>query len=215
MRKSILGIISMAALVTVSLCGCSSKNEVGDITVNAGESAIYIEDDGTVSYAMSEAFGQEYYDKGDLEDMIEDEIDEFNVGPYASSTESADLDSFSVKDDVATAIITFETIDDYVGYVRAYNGKSEKEMFIGKISDALDSEIKISGDFTEVKDGASTENTIKGSKIKEMDSNIIVVDEKLKVQLESKTIQYTSSNCIVKDGIVTVNDSEPAYIVYK
>lgn len=215
MRKNIFGILLLITLITVCVCGCSKKNKVGDITVNPGESAIYIEEDGTVSYAICEAFDQEYYDKDDLKDLIEDEIEEFNVGPYASSTKSADVDSFQVKDDAATAIITFESIQDYVNYVQHCNGQEEDEIFVGKISDALDSDIKISGEFTVVKDGAATEETVKGTAIKELDSNIIVVNEKLIVQLENKEIEYISANCTIADGIVTVTDDETAYIVYK
>lgn len=215
MKKSIFGIMASVVLIMVSVCGCSDKNKVGDITVSAGESAIYMEEDGAVSYAICESFDKEYYDKGDLKKLIEEEVDEFNVGPYASTTDAADFDSFQVKDDVATAIITFDTIDNFVSYIRNYNGKSEKEMFIGTISEAQDKGIKIVGDFTEVKDGASGEETVKGKAIRELDSNIIVVSDKVLVQLENKEIQYTSANCTVKDGIVTVNDDEKAYIIYQ
>ena len=39
-------------------------------------------------------------------------------------------------------------------------------------------------------------------------------DQKIKIQLEGKTISYVSENCSISDGIVSVNDDLVAYIVY-
>lgn len=213
MKRSRVLITVLTALMLFSITGCS-KSKVGDIEVDAGESAIYIDAEGAVSYAICESFDKEYYDKGDLKDIIKKEIDEFNAGPSSSETDSAKLASFKNKDKKITAIIDFKTINDFVGYAKEYNGEGDNEIFIGKISDAVDEKIKIAGNFTEVKDGLVTDKTIKGAEVKKLESNIIVLKEQMIVQMESN-IKYISENCTIKDGIVTITDDETAYIVYE
>lgn len=213
MKKNRVLMTVIVAFLFIGVTGCG-KNKVGDLTVDAGESAIYLDQDGTVSYVMCEDFDKDYYDKGDLKEAIKQEIDDFNAGPSSKETDSASLESFKVKDKKVTAIIEFKSTDDFVGYVKEYNREGDDEIFIGKISDAVDEGIKISGKFTEVKDGLVTEETIKGTEVKKLEDNIIVLKEQMLVQMEGN-IKYISENCTIEDGIVTITDDEIAYIVYE
>lgn len=214
MKRSIIGIVLVIMLIGTLFVGCG-KSDMGDITVNPGESAIYIKEDGSVSYAVCESFGEDYYDKGDLKDMIKEEIDEFNAGPSASELDSAKLDSFKVKKDVATAVIHFKTIKDFVNYAKECNGEGDDEIFIGTVAKAVEEGYKISGDFAVVKDGVLAEDTVKSSEVKKSEDNMILLKEQMIVQIEGASVKYLSENCTIKDGIITVSDDEKAIIVYK
>lgn len=213
MKNSIIAIVLMIMVIGTIFTGCG-KSKIGDITVSAGDSAIYIKEDGTVSYAICESFEEDYYDKGDLKDIIKEEIDEYNAGPSASELDSAKLESFKEKDDVVTAIIEFKKIEDFVNYIKDYNGEGDDEIFIGDMATAVEDGLKISGEFTVVEDGNATEETVKGADVKKSEDKIILLNEQMIVQVDG-SVQYISSNCTIKDGIVTVTDDETAYIVYK
>lgn len=213
MKNSVIAIVLMIMVIGTIFTGCG-KSKIGDITVSAGESAIYIKEDGTVSYAICESFEEDYYDKGDLKDIIKEEIDEYNAGPSASELDSAKLESFKEKDDVVTAIIEFKKIKDFVNYIKDYNGEGDDEIFIGDVAAAVEDGLKISGEFTVVEDGNATEETVKGAEVKKSEDKIILLNEQMIVQVDG-SVQYISSNCTIKDGIVTVTDDETAYIVYK
>lgn len=213
MKKSIIKVILMIMITGTIFTGCG-KSKIGDITVSAGESAIYIKEDGTLSYAICESFQEDYYDKGELKDIIKEEIDEYNAGLSASQLDSAKLEYFKEKDDVVTAIIEFKQIKDFVNYIKDYNGKGEDEIFIGDMATAVEEGFKISGKFSVVENGNPTEETVKGAEVKKSEDKLILLNEQMIVQVEG-SIQYISENCTIKDGIVTVTDDETAYIIYK
>lgn len=213
MKKSIIAIVLIMIVSCVMISGCS-KSEIGDITVKAGESAIYIKDDGTVTYAICESFEEDYYDKGDLKETIKNEIDDFNAGSSSSEFDSAKLVSFKEKKDVVTVIMEFKKVNDFIGYIKDYNGEGSKDIFIGDVAEATDNGIKISGDFYAVEEGKLTDETVKASDIKNSEDKMILLREQMLVQVDG-TVKYLSANCSIKDGIVTVTDDETAYIIYK
>ena len=63
-------VLVMVMAVGLTACG----NKVGDIEMKEGESAIYIDEDGTVSYGVSEKFAEDYYNEDDLQKKIDAEI---------------------------------------------------------------------------------------------------------------------------------------------
>ena len=69
-------VLVMVMAVGLTACG----NKVGDIEMKEGESAIYIDEDGTVSYGVSEKFAEDYYNEDDLRKKIDAEIEDYNNG---------------------------------------------------------------------------------------------------------------------------------------
>lgn len=199
----------MTIVLAFGLTACGST--VGDISLEAGQSAIYIEDDGTVSYAVSETFEKDYYDKGDLKDKIENEVDAYNNSSDASVNGAVSLKDFKVKSDVATMVLELATEYDFLTYMQNYNKINNDKFYIGKIED--NSDCKVKGDFVSP-DGK--EVTV-GKEIKKMsDANILIVNEAYKVQVDG-TIKYVSDNCTIgDDGIVSTAKAEDgtSYIVY-
>ena len=207
MKKKIVFIIS--AMLALGLTACGST--VGDIDLEAGQSAIYIQENGAVSYAVSEKFDKDYYDEDDLEDEIEKEVAAYNAGEGASVKDAVKLEDFDVSKDTATMVLEFATNYDFLEYIMDYNNISADKFYSGTISGNSDCTIK--GDFV----SADGKETMKGKKIRNMtEADILIVDEEYKVQIEGKVL-YTSTNCkIDEDGIVTTAkvDDGMSYIVY-
>ena len=200
----------MSVVLTLGLTACG--HTVGDVELEAGQSAIYIQKDGMVSYAVSESFDKDYYDKDELKKEIEAEIKAYNASSDASVDDAITLDSFSVSKKVATLSLDFTTTYDLLNYMLNDNRVEKDKFYIGTIDSNDD--CKISGNFVE----PGKKDKIKAKTIKSMtDSNILIVDEQYKVQVEGNVL-YTSDNCkIDDDGIVTTakSDDELSYIVYE
>lgn len=207
MKKLTALIIAVVMMVGLTACGST----VGDITLEAEQSAIYIQEDGTVSYAVSEKFDKDYFDKGDLEEKIEEEVADYNKSSTASVADAIEINKFKVKSDVATLVLDFITTYDFLEYCKEYNRVSEKEFYIGTIADNTD--VKIKGDFV----SPDKEKTASKDEIKEMtEANILIVSEQYKVQIDG-TVLFMSSNCeIDENGIITTAkaDDGKSYIVY-
>lgn len=200
-------VLVMVMAVGLTACG----NKVGDIEMKEGESAIYIDEDGTVSYGVSEKFAEDYYNEDDLQKKIDAEIEDYNNGKKASVNQAITLEKFKVSDKVATLILDFATVYDFNEYVRAYNNEDKTKFYTGTIADNDDCKIK--GSFV----SPDKSRTATAKEIKAMTkSNIIIVNDKYKVQLDSD-IKYVSENCTVnEEGIVTTAGAEQglSYIIY-
>lgn len=207
MKKTAVSFLTI--ILAIGFAGCG--HTVGDMDIGAGENAIYIQESGDISYATAESFDKDYYDKGDLEDKIDKEIEDYNNSNKASVNDAAEVKDFSVKKDVATMVLNFVTGYDFYTYMSDYNKEDKEKFYIGKISD--NSYCDIDGEFVspDKKDKAD------GEDIKELkDKNILVVNGQYKIQSEYK-ILYMSDNCTVdEEGIITTAKSEDelSYIVY-
>ena len=80
----------MSVVLTLGLTACG--HTVGDVDLESGQSAIYIQKDGMVSYAVSESFDKDYYDKDELKKEIEAEIKAYNASSDASVDDAITLD---------------------------------------------------------------------------------------------------------------------------
>ena len=192
----------MSVVLTLGLTACG--HTVGDVDLESGQSAIYIQKDGMVSYAVSESFDKDYYDKDELKKEIDAEIKAYNASSDASVDDAITLDSFSVSKKVATLSLDFTTTYDLLNYMLNDNRVEKDKFYIGTID----------SNFVE----PGKKDKIKAKTIKSMtDSNILILDEQYKVQVEGNVL-YTSDNCkIDDDGIVTTakSDDELSYIVYE
>lgn len=204
-----LAALFLVLVVAVGTTACGST--IGDMDIAQGESAVYIQEDGKVSYGVAEKFDKDYYDESKLEDTINKEVADYNDGKKASVKNAITVDTFKVKSDVATLVLEFATAYDFSTYIKEYNKVESSEFFIGKIAD--NSYCKIKGDFTSPdKKKDATAKEIKAME----DANILIIKGKYKVQLD-EDVKYISSNCSVDDdGIVTTDDSDEnlSYIVY-
>lgn len=172
MKKIIIVVMSIVLAIGLTACGST----VGDIDLEAGQSAIYIQEDGVVSYAVSETFEQDYYDKGDLKDKIEEEVAAYNDSSEASVNDAIKIEEFDVSKDTATMVLEFATNYDFLEYMKSYNKIDSSKFYNGTITG--NSDCKIKGDFVST-DG---KETIKGKEVSKMtEADILIVDEAYKV----------------------------------
>ena len=80
MKKLMSFIMAIVLVLSMTACG----HTVGKIDLNKNQSAIYIKDDGSVTYAVSESFDKEYYNKDELKSKIEEEVADYNKSSQAS-----------------------------------------------------------------------------------------------------------------------------------
>ena len=213
MFKRVITALLIMSLTIIMLSGCA-KSEVGNISLKTGETGFYLQKDGTVEYEIYEDFGEGYYDKKELKNKIKDEIDAFNAGGSSKSLHSAKLQYFGVSDKKVKVIIKFATATDFMNYLIECNEEESSTTYIGKISGAIAAGIPFKGEFTEISINEPTGAVAKGKEIREMDLNVIAIKEKMKVQLDAP-VKYISDNCTIKDGIVSINDSEQTIIVFE
>lgn len=210
--KHIFRNVLAAALIVVmaaSLTGCGNK--VGDIELKKGTNAIYIDEDGAVSYGVGESFESDDYDEEALEKYINEEVADYNSSDKASVDDAIEVDRFDVDDNVAYLILNIATVYDFNEYIRDYNKEEEDSFFAGQISDR--GSVKIKGNFV----SPDKKETVKGAAIREMsDSNILILNGQYTVQIDSD-VKYISDNCKVDDdGVITTAKAEDelSYIVY-
>lgn len=199
--------LSMVLAIATMITGCGSK--IGDIKLDAGQTGIYVTEDNEINYSVCEKFDKDYYDKDELEKAIDNEVSDYNNSGKASVKDAAKVEDFSVSDDKATAIISFETAYDFNTYAKEYNKEDMDKFFVGTVAD--NSLCKIKGDFV------SADKRVKktAEDIKQNNKyNIIIISYQTKVQVESE-VKYISTNCTInKDGVVTTAKDETSYIVY-
>lgn len=207
MKKIMILVMSFVLAIGLTACG----SIIGDINLEAGQSAIYIHKDGIVSYAVAESFDKDYYDEDDLKSKIKSEVEDYNASDEASVNDAVELDDFDVSKGVATVVIEFATDYDFLGYIKSYNRVEADRFYIGTIAD--NSKCKIKGDFV----SSDGKENIKGKEISKMtEAYILIVNEEYKVQIDGKVL-YTGTNCkIDDDGIITTAkaDDGMSYIVY-
>lgn len=207
MKKIFAIILSCAIILGVTGCG----KIVGDMDIAAGQSAIYIKEDGTICYAVAEKFDKDYYDKKELEKQIEAEIKKYNNYKDASVDDALSLDKFKVKKNVAIAVFEFATVYDFNVYGKDFNKFDTERFYVGSI--AGNSDCKIEGDFL----SPDKKKSATAKEIKKMsDADIIIVDSQYKIEIEG-IVHYMSDNCSVDEkGIVTTSkkDGELSYVIY-
>ncbi len=205
MRKLALGIV--AIMMAIGLVGC---NPMGDIELNTGDSGIYIEDDGAISYGSCERFDKKYFNEDQLEKQIDTEVNDFNKSKYSSVDDACSIEQFKANSKEANLVLDFVTTYDFKNYMINYAGFVPDGFYIGPISDNDKCEIK--GTFKK----PHSKETVTAKEVKKMKDCILITYTPFKVQTNGD-IKYISTNCKIDDDDVvstSPNKGELSYIVY-
>lgn len=205
MKKLALGIV--AIMMAIGLVGC---NPLGDIELNAGDSGIYIEDDGAVSYGSCEKFDKKYYNEKELEQQIDTEVADFNKSKHSSVDDACSIEQFKANSKEANLVLDFVTTYDFKNYMLNYAGFEPEGFYVGPISD--NDKCEINGTFKK----PNSKKTVTAKEVKKMKDCILVTYTPFKVQVNGD-IKYVSTNCKVdEDNVVSTspNKGELSYIVY-
>ena len=205
MRKIAVGFVAIA--VTIGLVGC---NPLGDIDLSAGDSGIYIEDSGAVSYGSCEKFDKKYYNEDQLEQQIDTEVADFNKSKYSSVDDACSVEQFKANSKEAKLVLDFVTTYDFKNYMTHYAGFEPEGFYVGPISD--NDKCSIKGTFKK----PHSKKTATAKDIKKLKDCILITYTPFKVQVKGD-IKYISTNCkIDEDDVVSTspNKGELSYVVY-
>ncbi len=205
MRKVALFFVTIALMI--GLVGC---NPLGDIELEQGDSGIYIEDDGAISYGSCEKFDKKYYNEEQLENEINTEVSDFNKSKYSSVDDACSIEQFKTNSKEAKLVLDFVTTYDFKNYMNQYAGFEEDGFYVGPISD--NDKCDITGTFVK----PHSKKTVSAKEIKKLKDCILITYTPFQVQVKGD-IKYISNNCKMdEDDVVKTskNKGELSYIVY-
>ena len=191
MKKT--GIIVMLMIFCIFV-GCGNKDELGENTVEVSQK-------GWIKATVHETFDKDYYDKDELQDMLEQEVVEFNA---ENGKDSVEVDSFKVSGGSVKIIMNYSNWADYAHF-------NDVQFFAGKVSDIQGKNYGTNVSFVS-RDGSET------AALYDIDGDyyVILLEEKLVVQTPGKIV-YVSDNVTVEgEKLARVNEdaSGLAYVIY-
>ena len=180
-------------LVTVVMCmltlsGCDLQDTIEDIvgekTWEPGETNLVVREDVTLTETVIDALDQNYYDSGELEQMINRTVSEYNQGHGA---DSVTVDSLSMENNQVVLTMTYQSAADYADYnnVRFYNGSmlgAEMEGYL------------FYNQFRRVSDGQAESDTISNEEpLKHKEYQVLVTDASHLIKVPGDVV-YLSVN---------------------
>ncbi len=183
--------------VTIILSGCATKNEITNTTLE-------IKKDGTLEQSIIETFEKDYYDATELQEMIESEISDFNL---TDGSEKIQLKEVELKEDAAYPVLTY-------GDAASYAEFNDVTFFYGTIAQAYEEGFDLTINLTSVKDN---EEIDKDDILQMGDHYFIIAEESIVIET-FHNIEYISGNVTLngkKEAMVTTQDGELAYIIFK
>lgn len=184
------------------LVGCGNAKAEEPITV----STISISKDGHITYFMVEDFSEDYYDIKEIEEMLSEEITQFNE---EHGKEEISIESVGMAEDGSQNIVielTFLNADDFSKYIGT-------DIFYGTMEEAIQEGYEISDNLIDVK----KKTTVSLNEITHQDSrHILILEDTLLIKLPLKVV-YTSDNVTyMENGNVDTSNTEGvAYIIMK
>lgn len=183
--------------VTIILSGCATKNEITNTTLE-------IKKDGTLEQSIIETFEKDYYDATELQEMIESEISDFNL---TDGSEKIQLKEVEIKEDAAYPVLTYGDAESYAEF-------NDVTFFYGTIAQAYEEGFDLTINLTSVKDN---EEIDKDDILQMGDHYFIIAEESIVIET-FHNIEYISGNVTLngkKEAMVTTQDGELAYIIFK
>lgn len=191
--KTVLPILILSIIMT----GCGSSADTSSLTLNKK---------GVLAQTIVEEWDQEQYDKKELQEQIEADIQAYG--------QNIALDSIRTKDALVTVKMTYQNIESYA----AYNNVT---LFQGTVAECQAAGYLLEGEFKKA-DGESvsrTEVLNLGEKC-----TVLVFQEAVTVKVPGKILCCSSSlevlsNKEVKaslaEGTTDIVLTDPVYVIYK
>lgn len=211
MRKHKGIILVMSLLVTViCICGCSKSKKSSEDKKSEGEFKVCSDNSFIVTY--SEDFGENYYSKDELEEMVDKELAEFNAEYAISKDNGITKELLEVKNKVVNLKLKFSDYNDYNTYSANYvNSERNARLFLGTYEKAVQEGYSLNTKFVRLDN--SEELSLDEIKA---DSELCVLytNEGMNISIEG-TVVATGNNVTVKDNIVKTSDKRENYVIYK
>lgn len=189
----------MKRLVCTCLCICLCAGLLAGCgtTLEADSSLIYVDKKGNVSFLDVQELDQDYYDGGELETFVNEEVDAYNE---AHGKGAITVDNFSVEGQYAKAQMKYKTAEDF----SEFHGM---ELYQGKVVASLAAGYVYDGDFVRVEDGNVVGTATKQEIYQEDDLKVVIVKANLDVKIEGE-ICYVSCQNVKLNGKDSVSIRE-------
>ncbi len=200
----------MITAMAICLCGCSLSKKS---SAKAKDSEIVtVGEDNSVVVTYTDDFDEEYYDKDELEKLVDSEIKEFNETYALDKTKGITKESLNVKSKKATLKLKFSCYQDYETYCKNYVSSTRNtKLFIGTYEEAVAAGYNFSGKCTKTED--SSEMTVEDIQ-NEKGVGVFYTNEGTTIKFPGEIISI-GQNVTVKDGLAKTTDKRENYIIYK
>lgn len=197
MKRRKLYIASAMTVMLLTACGQKSlKLTAGDVQT----STMLVGKNGNIQSEIIETFDKSYYKEEELKEYLEDTAELYNESEGKGKVE---LSSMLVKDETASAVLTYETMEDYqaLNGVEAVNiSLSEGERLLPSVLEDLD--------------GKETEASAILEEEKAGSYKLLLIEEEYDVVVEGDIKYY--SNCVLIDNTkVHTSGTGISVIIYK
>ncbi len=190
----------VSILITVflmfALCACAEQKPE-----DIGTTTVYVRNDGSIIATYVEDFSQSYYDMAELQSDTEANITSYNASNGEGKVE---MTFFAVEGNVAKMQMEFADAKTYTDYIG-------EDVFCGTVAEALEQgyELKFS-----LHNPANADDVIGEHELLAMqDSNIIIVENALRVRSESKILYMSSDAKYIDEYEVDGYDNPDATVI--
>ena len=185
-------------LVLLMVCGCGDKSILNLKEIE--NDTLYVSKEGKLELADVEQFDKSYYSDSELKDFVKETIEDYNTQEEAGKVR---LEDFSVKDQVAKVLLSFDSADTYEGF----QGEKLKVL----TSKEVESNLVLPESFVKATDGSMVG---KDEVLAEKDLHYLIVEGVLDIQLDG-TIEYYSDASLTGDNLIQTTGEQIAVIIYK
>ena len=185
--------------LTAGLCldGCTKEQK---------ESCLTLKKSGAVTHRIVEDFGEENYDREELQAMTEEEIDAFYDQPEKKG--EVELTQLKVSGGKLTMVMDYDSVE-------AYNEFNETALFSGTIEEALKQDKNYFSEETliQVKDSSEVKTA---DVIKDTSLSTVIFEEDVLYELEKKILYHSENVELISGKCARLKDSEtgPGYLIY-
>lgn len=209
MKKQGCVILLLTIACVVLVTGCGKKKDKKTTTTEEKITATFtVAQDNSFEVVYEEDFKEDYYNKDELDSMVDRELQEFNNN-YGTGVIKSGLE---IKDGRAKLILKFPDYASYVSYASEYVSSSRNaRLFIGSYDEAVAAGYNFAGTYTG-KDGKTefSFDDILGSP----GIYVLFTNEGFQISVDGEILGI-SSGVTVKDGIAVTSDKRENYVIYK
>lgn len=191
-RRLTIGLCSL--LLSFTLAGCGEKKEAGPIT---GDTVEILSDGSVVEYQL-DVFDKNYYNIGEYEGLLREEISEYNKETLAPQNDNGkplvSVKSIGMNEanpTQAETVLEFQSTKALVDYYSEYG--VERKFFYGPVSEAITKGYDVKGNLCTLKKGELI--PLSDEQIEKiMSRNILIVtNENIHVRYEGKLLYYSNN----------------------
>lgn len=219
MKKLVIFLFLMVMAVAVVGCSKSKKKSNSDSSSDNKKTEkkaanFVLDSDNTFTIIYEEDFEEDYYDKDELESMIDSEINEFNTNYAKASSSGMSKKELLVENGKAKLGLQFIDCQDYVEYERNYvDSNRNARLFIGKYETGISQGYKAVGRFTD----------LSGNKIDDIEdiakaegTYVLFTNQGFNMTIQGEVIAFNGTvEYDSKSGLVITSDKKENYIIYK